>query len=151
MKKIICILAVLPLLLTACDIETSDNGDFDGYWHLVSVDTLATSGHCDLSGNTIFWAVQFKLMRLRGAERIREGGNGREFYERFELSRNSLTLFDPHEKNREKEDPAITEERLLELRPYGINALRERFEILLLDKDEMVLKSSVLELRFRKR
>ncbi|MDY2692200.1 MAG: lipocalin-like domain-containing protein, partial [Prevotella sp.] len=30
------------MLVSSCDMETSDNGDFDGYWQLASVDTLAT-------------------------------------------------------------------------------------------------------------
>ena len=150
MKKLFYILIALLLLMTACELESSDNGDFDGYWHLVGIDSLSNGQHKDLSQHRIFWAVQFHLIQLRGGDRKDEGGVGREFYEMFKLEPTQLTLSNPHEKDREAGDPVITEENLSLLRPYGINALTERFDILRLDKDEMVLRSSVLQLRFKK-
>jgi len=150
MKKLFYILIALLLLMTACELESSDNGDFDGYWHLVGIDSLSNGQHKDFSQQRIFWAVQFHLIQLRGGDRKDEGGEGREFYETFKLESTQLTLSNPHEKDREAGDPVITEENLFLLRPYGINALTERFDILRLNKDEMVLRSSVLQLRFRK-
>ena len=47
---------------SACTIETSDNGDLDGYWHLEQVDTLATGGKLNLSKERVFWGVQHKLI-----------------------------------------------------------------------------------------
>ena len=46
MKKIIGVLslAVMMLTLSSCEVETSQNGDLDGFWHLEQVDTLATGG-----------------------------------------------------------------------------------------------------------
>ena len=150
MKKIFLLLiASLPFLMS-CDLETSDNGNLDGYWHLMSVDTLATSKQCDMSKQKVFWAVQVNLIQLRGADHVKEGGEGREFYERFELKNNMLSLYDPHEKDRENGDPVITEERLSCLHPYGINNLKEQFEVLDINNHEMILKSSMLVLRFRK-
>ena len=142
MKKLFYLLITLLPLLTSCELETSDNGDFDGFWHLVCVDTLANAQHQDLSQKRIFWAVQLHLIQLRGADRKDEGGDGREYYEQFKLEQ--------HEKNREAGDPIVTEEHLDEIRPYGINALTEHFDVLLLNKDEMILKSSTLQLQFRK-
>lgn len=150
MKKIFNFLIAMLPLLASCELETSDNGDFDGYWHLVGVDTLANAKHKDLSQQCIFWAVQFHLIQLRGADRKDEGGNGREYYEQFKLDQSQLTLSNPHEKDREAGDPVITEERLDEIRAYGINALTEHFDVLRLNKDEMLLKSSTLQLQFRK-
>ncbi len=151
MKKLsIFTLFITALLFASCEIETSDNGDFDGYWHMVSVDTLATSGHLDLSQKRVFWAVQMNLIQLRGGNRKDEGGEGRECYEAFKLEQSTLTLSNPHEKNREAGDPVITEADMHLLTPYGINALTERFDILSLDADEMVLRSSLLQLKFRK-
>lgn len=150
MKKLFFLLIVSLPLLFACDMETSDNGDFDGYWHLMSVDTLASSKQCDMSQQFVFWAVQSNLIQLRGADRVKEGGVGREYYERFELKNSVLSLYDPHEKDRENSDPVITDERLDCLRPYGINGLSEQFEVVTLNSRELVLKSSMLVLRFRK-
>ena len=150
MKKLFYLLIAPLLLLTSCELETSGNGNFDGFWHLVSVDSLANGQRQDLSQKRIFWAVQLKLIQLRGADRKDEGGSAREYYEQFKLEQNQLTLSNPHQKDREAGDPIITEERLDEIRPYGINALTERFDVVRLNSDEMILKSSTLQLQFRK-
>ena len=53
--SILCIVPVLLLMsLTSCEIETSENGDLDGYWHLEQVDTLATGGVCIIEINVYF-------------------------------------------------------------------------------------------------
>ena len=148
MKKLFYLFIMLLLFLTSCELETSDNGDFDGYWHLVGVDTLANGKHKDLSQQCVFWAVQFHLIQLKGADRMDEGGMGRECYETFQLESNQLILSNPHEKNREAGDPVITEENLFLLRPYGINSLTEHFDVQQLNKDEMTLQSATLRLHF---
>ena len=57
MKKLLYLLIAFLPFLTSCDLETSDNGDFDGYWHLVGVDTLANAKHKDLSQQRIFCSM----------------------------------------------------------------------------------------------
>ena len=52
MRKWIYLWTVVCTALVACDVETSDNGRLDGYWHLTGVDTLATSGHRDVSARS---------------------------------------------------------------------------------------------------
>ena len=155
MKKLLYILSIVgTVCLTSCDIETSDNGDFDGFWHLVRVDTLATSGSCDVSQKTVFWAVQYHLIQLRGGDRREDGGQGRECYLRFELSDDQLVVFNPHQKERSDDesraDPAIDDDHFFLLKPYGINDYTERFVIERLNSDEMVLKSATLRLHFYK-
>ena len=148
MKKLLFILSVVCTIgLSSCEIETSKNGDFDGFWHLVGVDTLATSGYCDMSQETVFWAVQYHLIQLRGGDRY---GEGRECYLRFERSDNQLVVSDPHEKDRTDGDPAIDEESFFLLRPYGINEYTEWFVIERLNSDEMILQSATLRLHFYK-
>ena len=41
--------AALAAGMQSCEIETSHNGDLDGFWHLTGVDTLATGGKRDLA------------------------------------------------------------------------------------------------------
>ena len=44
MKRIVYILSIVCLLMmTACDVETSDNGDLDGFWHLQRIESLTNS------------------------------------------------------------------------------------------------------------
>ncbi|MBR1389115.1 MAG: lipocalin-like domain-containing protein [Prevotella sp.] len=143
MKRFLFIFSIVSgLLFTSCDIETSKNGDLDGYWHLVGVDTLSNSGQTDLSDQVVFWAFQARMLQLRGTEQ--------ELYMRFQHEGDQLVLSAPHLRDREREDPEVTEEYMNFLYPYGINAKEERFNVLRLTGDDMVLQSATLQLRFRK-
>lgn len=66
MKKIIGVLslAVMMLTLSSCEVETSQNGDLDGFWHLEQVDTLATGGTCYFADKRVFWGCQYKLIMI---------------------------------------------------------------------------------------
>ena len=141
MKNIPIILLIL-LLFCSCDLETSKNGDLDGFWHLERVDTLSTSGSLDLLQEKRFWAFQKDLLQLRGDEQ--------EFYLRFNHHDNQLDLSDPHLRDREKDDPAISSSTMYLIRPYGINEEEEFFQVITLDNDNMVLRNQNLQLWFRK-
>ena len=52
------------LFVCSCELETSNNGDLDGMWHLVRVDTLSTSGVKYMEDDKIYWLFQFKLLQL---------------------------------------------------------------------------------------
>jgi hypothetical protein len=141
MKNILIIFLVL-LLFCSCDLETSKNGDLDGFWHLERVDTLSTSGSLDLSQAKLFWAFQKDLLQLRGDEQ--------EFYLRFNHHDDQLDLSNPHLRDREKDDPAISSSTMYLIRPYGINEEEEYFQVINLDNDNMVLRNQDLQLWFRK-
>ena len=36
--QLVSLLVVSLMTMTGCELETSDNGKLDGYWHLVAVD-----------------------------------------------------------------------------------------------------------------
>ena len=141
MKRILYILSTL-LLFCSCDIESSKNGDLDGFWHLERVDTISTSGSLDLSQEKLFWAFQKDLLQLRGDEQ--------EFYLRFNHHDNYLDLSDPRLRDREKDDPAISSSTMYLILPYGINEEEESFQVVTLDNDNMVLRNQNLQLWFRK-
>jgi hypothetical protein len=141
MKKIVYIFSTL-LLLSSCDLETSNNGNLDGYWHLERVDTLSTLGSLDLSQEKLFWAFQKDLLQLRGDKQ--------EFYLRFNHHDDQLDLSDPHLKDREKDDPAISSSTMYLILPYGINEEQESFQVVTLNSDDMVLRNQDLQLWFRK-
>lgn len=138
--------AVMGLLLpSSCTIEASDNGDFDGFWHLERVDTLTTGGSCDLSDMQIFWGVNHKLLRLQG------GGNG--YYLRFRQTSDSLITSSPyfdgwHEDVVGGGDIPVTDVGVLY--QYGIRNLEEHFVKETLSGSHMVLRSPELRLYFRK-
>ena len=61
---IFSISAFLIFSFTSCELETSGNGDLDGFWHLVQVDTLQTGGVNDTSKELFFWSFQVNLLEL---------------------------------------------------------------------------------------
>lgn len=143
MKKFLFVFSIVSaLMFSSCEIETSKNGDLDGFWHLVGVDTLSTSGHLDMSEKAVSWAFQARLLQMRGT--------GQELYMRFVHEDNRLTLSSPHLKDRERGDPEVDDAYMHFLYPYGVNAKEESFSVLRLNDDEMVLRSATLQLHFNK-
>lgn len=54
MKHLIIYIICIGLLLTGCTIETSENDDLDGFWHLEQIDTLASQNTVDYGGQRVF-------------------------------------------------------------------------------------------------
>lgn len=130
-------------LTAACDIETSGNGDLDGYWSLRQIDTLETAGTADVSEQRIFWSVQHNLLQADD----RTGAHASCLF-RFQHTGNTLVLSSPYAYGRENGDDPIDDVTLLQ--PFGINAIPETFTIEKLNGSDMVLRSEPLRLHFRK-
>ncbi len=145
MKRYIFILTLFSVFaFSSCEIETSDNGDLDGFWHMVSVDTLDTGGRADYSEKLIFWSVQHKLLQLNDRT-----GAGKEVLCRFAHYGDSLRIYSPHEMSREPGgDIPLTDSTLL--LPYGINSIDEHFKVEVLNNKNMVLKTHKIRLTFKK-
>lgn len=131
------------LFLCSCELETSGNGKLDGMWHLVSVDTLETSGVRDMSGDRIFWSFQNRLLELDD----KTGANNSILF-RFEMSDGVLKLHDPYIYDRENGDMPLT--NIIMLSPFGVNELNEDFTVEGLDGGKMILCSNNLRLKFKK-
>ena len=142
--------AFVLVALASCEIETSGNGDFDGFWPLERVDTLATGGTLDLSKKRVFWGVQYKLIYVRDIDKDRSSG----YYLRFVQTRDKITTMSPdkgnwHQDNGEDggdhpiDDPTL-------LAPYGINNLEEEFVKEKLNGGQMILRSKTLRLKFKR-
>ena len=145
-----CMLLSLGFGMSSCTLETSDNGYFDGYWHLERVDTLATGGWCDYSKRRIFWGVQFKLLSCNDAD---VGPRG--CYFRFDQTADSIIVHTPYKNNWHQDNgpdggdiPIIVVND--DLRQYGINNLREPFFKEKYKSDKMILRSETLRLYFTK-
>ena len=98
MKRMIYLTAAISLVLSSCTLETSDNGDFDGFWHLERVDTLATGNYLDLSRERVFWGVQHKLISCASITPTNMY-SFRGYYFRFEEKGDSLILHSPYKNN----------------------------------------------------
>ena len=120
-KSLLAALAT-PFLLASCNVETSDNGPLDGFWHLERIDTLATGGTTDYSSGYVFWGVQ-KIYLDHGHE---DNPN--------------------HEQGGDIPVEAIDNN----LRQLGINALPEHFKKEALNANRMILSTEKLRLKFKK-
>ena len=152
MKKAIytAIGATIIAAMTSCTIETSDNGNFDGFWHLEQVDTLATGNTLDMSGKRVFWGVQYKLISVYDIDK--EGTFG--YYLRFTQTRDKIVIKSPYKNNWHQDngddggDHPIDDPTLLA--PYGINNLEEEFVKEKLNGGQMILRSKTLRLKFKR-
>ena len=140
-KSLIYILSVVVALLVfqSCELETSDNGDLDGNWQLMQIDTIATGGSYNVKDHQLFYSVQVRLLCLRAYN----DNVSSDMYFHFEHTADSLKL-----------KPASSDGHVMYpvpmLRPYGINKEQEAFKIMLLNSDRMQLRSDSLLLTFRK-
>ena len=142
MKKITFQFAAL-LLLTSCEIEFSNNGKLDGFWQLIAVDTLATQHTSDLKTSGRTWAFQGRLLEMRDTK-----GGYSDLYFSFEHRGDSLFLDSPYLSDRDVDDIKITDVNIV--RPYGVNGLKEGFEIESLSNNKLILRSKTLRLLFKK-
>ena len=142
MKKITFLFAAF-LLLTSCEIEFSNNGKLDGFWQLIAVDTLATQHTSDLKTSGRTWAFQGRLLEMRDTK-----GGYSDLYFSFEHRGDSLFLDSPYLSDRDVDDSKITDVNIV--RPYGVNGLKEGFEIESLSNNKLILRSKTLRLMLRK-
>lgn len=142
MKKITFLFAAF-LLLTSCEIEFSNNGKLDGFWQMIAVDTLATQHTSDLKTSGRTWAFQGRLLEMRDTK-----GGYSDLYFSFEHRGDSLFLDSPYLSDRDVDDIKITDVNIV--RPYGVNGLKEGFEIENLSNNKLILRSKTLRLMLRK-
>jgi len=141
MKKIfILFAAVLTITLVGCTLDTSNNGDLDGNWQLMRVDTIG-GGTTDTKNWQIFYAIQFRLLDI-SAYSYPAGGSG-GFIFHFDYTADSLKLSTAVTDGSEMYD-------LKSLELFGLTELNEHFKIQLLNSNNLVLESKKLKLTFRK-
>ena len=147
LTRFFLIISVISLM-TACHMESSENGHLDGFWHLVRVDTLSTDtlsivGTSDLSQDYFFWAFQFQLLSVRNTQKSPE-----EYFLRFQRQGDELVLSDPFQYVLQGKDAPV--ENIDLLRPFGINDQEERFRIVHLSSRRMTLQNKFLALTMQK-
>lgn len=151
-KSLLATLAT-PFLLASCNVETSDNGPLDGFWHLERIDTLATGGSTDYHKGYVFWGVQKDLMYIKDSS----NGSIGAYYLRFNQTHDSLHvtkiyLDHGHEDNPNHEQGGDIPVEAIDnnLRQLGINALPEHFKKEALNANRMILSTEKLRLKFKK-
>ena len=144
MKKIVFAFLALTMVFvqSSCELERSDNGDFDGLWQLASVDTLETDGHKDMRESNISWCIQGSLLQLMYIH------TGYSFFCSFNQADGVLIVDNLHKWSKDEGDPLVTD--VADVQRFGVNALTEHFQIKTINSSTMVLESPLLRLNFRK-
>ena len=146
-KLLVVLFPMTVLMLNSCgwiEFETSDNGDLDGYWHLVSVDTLSTGGTLDVSEKRTFWSIQATLLQVYSLDI----NGGQRYISRFTYEDNRIKLEGMRTHNRADGDPVV--EDVSVLTQYGIHELSESFVVESLSSSRMTLRSEGYRLWYKK-
>lgn len=136
-------LIAASLFSTSCSFNTDDSGDLGQFWHLMSVDTIATGGTCDMSQRGVYWMAEGSIFQVG----IYDGNSNSKYIFKYTNENGRLQLSEPRLNDRRQNDPLISDVTVLQ--PYGINALEESFAIESVSGGKMVLASDVLRLHFR--
>lgn len=129
------------LSLASCSLTSDDSGDLGQYWHLTSIDTLATEGSCDVAARRVFWAFQGAILQTY------DFSSGQTYVFHYNHSNNTLTLTEPRINDRTKGDPLV--EDLTVLYPMGIHAAENAFAVEELGSGKMIIADEQYRLHFR--
>lgn len=136
--------------LSSCTLESSDNGDLDGFWHLESIDSLQNGKTVEVSSQKLFWGVEHKLIAARKENKV-----GECYYFRFEQTSDSLKITKVyidhwHQDQGDNGGDIPLDEVTDNLRLYGVNEIPEGFEKEALSSSKMILRSKTVRLKFKK-
>lgn len=135
-------------LLSSCglvELHGSKNGDLDGFWHLETVDTLATGNTADLREERRFWMFQGSIFECFSPDLY----GGQYFVSRFSHENGTLTLWKVLYDRREEGDPVVESVEIVQ--PFGINQIEGSvFRVEELSGSKMTLSNEMLRLSFKK-
>ena len=144
MKKLYIYIIGVMLLMVGCDVESSDNGNLDGFWQMTSkTDKYAKCGAVDMRDSGLTWSFQGKLLELRDVN-----DRQKDIVLSFEHDGNTLRVYNPYIVERDSDDIKVSDPMLL--LPYGIFSLDEKCNVVELKNDKMVLENERFLLKFRK-
>ena len=143
----VAFVAISMFAFSSCELESSDSGKLDGFWHLESIDSLENGKTVDMSKLHVFWGIEYKLIAATQYD-----NNTERMFFRFEQTSDSLKItqaFINHGHQDNGGDIPLTEVTN-DLRYYGINNLPEGFAKEALSGSKMILRSKTLRLKFKK-
>lgn len=145
MKRLYIYIIGVVLLMTGCDVETSDNGNLDGFWRMSSMTSVysSTLPGVDMRQSGLTWSFQGRMLELRDVN-----DRQKDIVMSFQHEGETLRVYDPYFVERDSGDIRI--EDVSYLIPYGINHTDDSFTVRELSSDRMVLSNILVTLEFRK-
>lgn len=148
MKRLyIALIGLVLLALTACD-KMPINGDLDGFWQLMTIQT--PDGVRDVKANRVYTSFQLHLTQWD------DMAGGRIFFSHFTHTSDSIIFFDiAHASNHavnDDQDTWVTPQEMHEglFDCWGIHSINPRFRVLKLNGTALELQQADTILVYRK-
>lgn len=130
-------------LTCGCDKKWPINGNLDGYWQLMTVETKADSIKKDC--HRMYIGIQLHMIELKDL-----GNNGyKSFFGEFNYDedKNIVVIKNLKEKISTTDNGKVA--NITDLNPYGINALETVFKVVKADGKTLILESDYARLTMR--
>lgn len=148
MNRYLFLFISLLIGFSSCEVNTLSNGVLDGYWHLITLDSINGAPAVDMIPEKIYWSVQARMLETRSSTGLIPAVSYRFIHKDDSLLMCEPTFPSWFAITASKNDESVTDVAIVQ--PYGINNLQESFHILRLDDDEMILESQLLRLYFER-
>lgn len=134
---------VFICMLSSCTIEGSDNGELDGYWHLVETENITTNEKTDLSKEKIYYSIQGDIIMFTDLNY-----KSAPLVSTFKKNGSIIALSSLCLNDREKGDPKVEDISIAYV--YGITEPLQKFTIEHNSSSSLTLSNGKLLLRFKK-
>lgn len=137
-------LVIIMIVFTcSCDKKWPINGNLDGYWQLMTVETKTDGTKKDC--HRMYIGIQLHMIELKDL-----GNNGYEsFFGEFNYNEDEdiVIIKNLKEKSSTSDNGKVAD--ITDLNPYGINALETGFKVVKADGKTLILESNYARLTMR--
>lgn len=143
MKRLSLYIIGISLLLSSCNMVTSNNGSLDGLWQGMMKEDVTTGEVVDLRDFQATWAFQGGMIQMNSTTFPPSHVIGK-----FERGDKMLRVYHMAVFTHGQGDTPIEDASMLSV--FGFTQLDETFQILELNNDALRLQNSKVRLTFRK-
>lgn len=134
---------LMVLITWGCDKKWPINGNLDGYWQLMTVETKADGVKTDC--NRLYMGIQLHMIELKDL-----GGNGyKSFFGEFSYDEDQNIVVIKNLKGKSSTSDNGQLANIKDLNPYGINAQETIFKVVKADGKTLILESDYARLTMR--
>lgn len=137
------LLVVMMCMTWGCDKKWPINGNLDGNWQLMTVETKADGVKKDC--HRMYIGIQLHMIELKDL-----GGNGyQSFFGEFSYNEDEDIVIIKNLKGKSSTTDNDKQANIKDLKPYGINAQETVFKVVKADGKNLILESDYARLTMR--
>lgn len=137
------LLAIMICMTWGCDKKWPINGNLDGNWQLMSVETKADEVKTDC--HRMYIGIQLHMIELKDL-----GNNGyKSFFGEFSYNEDENIVTIKNLKGKISTSDNGQQANIKDLNPYGINAQETVFKVIKADGKNLILESDYARLTMR--